>query len=69
MIALRAGPRRAGPIADGGVLPTADTRGAIDLDVLLDTLDPGTRRSLQQLIAQGARAVAPPADTQFDRVG
>ncbi len=67
VIALQPGPRRASPISDGGVLPTADTRGAVDLDVLLDTLDPGTRRSLQQLIAQSARAVARPADTQFNR--
>ncbi|HEV3056088.1 MAG TPA: MlaD family protein [Solirubrobacteraceae bacterium] len=67
VIALQPGPRRAGRIPDGGVLPAADTRGAVDLDVLLDTLDPGTRRSLQLLIAQGARAVARPADTQFNR--
>jgi phospholipid/cholesterol/gamma-HCH transport system substrate-binding protein len=67
VIALGPGPTQAPTVPDGGVLPTADTRGAVDLDVLLDTLDPSTRRSVQQLIAQGARAVAPPADTQFNR--
>jgi phospholipid/cholesterol/gamma-HCH transport system substrate-binding protein len=66
VITLTPGPSSAAPIPDHGVLPTADTRGAVDLDELLDTLDPGTRKSIQRLIARSARAVAPPAAQQFN---
>jgi phospholipid/cholesterol/gamma-HCH transport system substrate-binding protein len=67
VVTLAPGPRSNRVIPDGGVLSTASTKGAVDLDMLLDSLDPGTRRAIQQLIAQGARAVAPPADRQFNR--
>jgi phospholipid/cholesterol/gamma-HCH transport system substrate-binding protein len=66
VITLTPGPTTGAPIPDDGVLPTADTRGAVDLDELLDTLDPGTRKSIQRLIAQSARAVAPPAAREFN---
>ncbi len=67
VIALAPGPRSAPAIPSGGVLPTAATKGAVDLDELLDGLDPRTRHNIQQLIAEGAQSVAPPAAHQFNR--
>jgi phospholipid/cholesterol/gamma-HCH transport system substrate-binding protein len=67
VITLLPGPRANPEIHSGGILSTADTRGEVDLDELLDTLDPATRRSLQQLIAEGAYVVSPPADREFNR--
>src|ERR1700693_4134956 len=39
VIALTPGPHDAAPIPDNGVLPTTATKGAVDLDELLDGLD------------------------------
>jgi phospholipid/cholesterol/gamma-HCH transport system substrate-binding protein len=64
VITLEPGPRSAPAIPDGGVL--TQTKGAVDLDELLDTLTPRTRHDVQQLIGQAARVVSPPADRQFN---
>jgi phospholipid/cholesterol/gamma-HCH transport system substrate-binding protein len=66
VIALTPGPAENPTIPDGGTLPETDTRGAVDLDELLDTLTPRTRHNLQQLIGQAASAVSPPAGKQFN---
>lgn len=66
VIDLVPGPEAEPPIRDGGVLPQTSTRGAVDLDELLDTLTPRTRHSLQQLIGQAAHAVSPPAGHEFN---
>jgi phospholipid/cholesterol/gamma-HCH transport system substrate-binding protein len=67
IITLAPGPRGNPMIPDGGVLAETSTRGAVDLDELLDTLTPRTRHDLQHLIAQGARVVSPPAADQFNQ--
>jgi phospholipid/cholesterol/gamma-HCH transport system substrate-binding protein len=67
VVTLAPGPRSRPAIRDGGVLPEADTRGAVDLDELLDVLTPRTRRNVQQLIARGAETVSPPAGRRFNR--
>jgi phospholipid/cholesterol/gamma-HCH transport system substrate-binding protein len=49
-ISLQPGPNNAKEIADGGVIGADDTHGAVDLDVLFDTLDAKTRGGLRNLI-------------------
>jgi phospholipid/cholesterol/gamma-HCH transport system substrate-binding protein len=66
VITLQPGPRTNPAIRNGGVLPETSTRGVVDLDQLLNTLTPRTRHNLQQLIAQGAHVVSPPAGRQFN---
>jgi phospholipid/cholesterol/gamma-HCH transport system substrate-binding protein len=49
-ITLTPGPNNAPEIAEGGVIPTDKTTTPVDLDQLFNTLDPKTRRSLQNLL-------------------
>ncbi len=50
---LTPGPTTGARIPDGGVLGTAETRGIVDLDVLLDAFDPKSRQRLQRIIRNG----------------
>jgi phospholipid/cholesterol/gamma-HCH transport system substrate-binding protein len=54
-ISLRPGPGNAPEIPDGGVIRADDTTSPVDLDQLFDSLDPATRRGLQQVV-QGSAA-------------
>jgi phospholipid/cholesterol/gamma-HCH transport system substrate-binding protein len=54
-VELSPGPRSAPAIPDGGVLSTSETKGIVDLDHLLNTLDPPTRGRLQRIIRNSAR--------------
>ena len=55
-ISLDARPDRRRPIGSGGTIPAdGDTQSAVDLDQLFNTLDPQTRKGLQQLIRGSAR--------------
>ena len=54
-IALAPGPNNAPEIADGGRLGVEQTTSVVDLDQLFNTLDPRTRKGLQQYI-QGSAA-------------
>ena len=54
-IALAPGPNNAPEIPDGGRLGVEKTTSVVDLDQLFNTLDPATRRGLQQYI-QGSAA-------------
>ena len=49
-IALHPGPNNAPEIPEGGVLETDETTNAVDLDQLFNTLDPPTRKGLQDTL-------------------
>jgi phospholipid/cholesterol/gamma-HCH transport system substrate-binding protein len=52
-VALSPGPNDRPEIADGGAIPAEDGRPAVDLDQVLNTLDPQTQRELQTLVRRG----------------
>ena len=51
---LSPGPASAPEIPDGGVLSSAQTRGIVDLDQLLDAFDPEARKDLREFIRGSA---------------
>ena len=53
-VALVPGPNSAPEIADGGTIPTEDTRSAVDLDAVLNTLDIETRDALGRAVRASA---------------
>ena len=63
-VALTPGPGR--PIPDGGVLPATQTRGIVDLDVVLDAFTPSVRADLRSLVRSAAFLVSSPSARQFN---
>jgi phospholipid/cholesterol/gamma-HCH transport system substrate-binding protein len=57
-VALTPGPVNRGEIADGGSIPAEDTSAEVDLDEVLNTLDPATLRDLKLLTRNGASGLA-----------
>jgi phospholipid/cholesterol/gamma-HCH transport system substrate-binding protein len=54
-ISLQPGPDNAAEVADGGTIGADEATAPVDLDQLFDTLDPDTRKALQQVV-QGSAA-------------
>lgn len=67
VVELSPGPAEAPEIPDEGVLPPSATRGVVDLDMLLNAVDPETREDLQTVVAEAADAFADPAPGQVNR--
>jgi phospholipid/cholesterol/gamma-HCH transport system substrate-binding protein len=63
-VSLDPGPPNAPVIHSGAILPPTQTRGIVDLDQLLDTVDPSTRSHLRTIVRQAASAFANPAGQQ-----
>lgn len=55
---LSPGPADAPKLRSGSVLPASQTSGIVNLDAVLDSFGPAQRRSVEQLIAQGAHVYA-----------
>jgi phospholipid/cholesterol/gamma-HCH transport system substrate-binding protein len=66
-IELDPGPPSTPSLPDGGVISERYTHGIVDPDVLLDALDPATRRNLVAAIDETAGALAPPTASQLNR--
>jgi phospholipid/cholesterol/gamma-HCH transport system substrate-binding protein len=64
-VGLTLGPGRS--IGSGGTLPVGQTRGIVDLDVLLDALTPRVRSSLQTILKTGAYLVSKPTPGQLNQ--
>ncbi|MEA2349152.1 MAG: phospholipid/cholesterol/gamma-HCH transport system substrate-binding protein [Thermoleophilaceae bacterium] len=54
-VSLQPGPDNRAEIPDGGRIEADSTTAPVDLDQLFNTLDPATRKGLQQIIQGGAR--------------
>ncbi len=66
-INLSPGPKDAPAIPDNGVLPTTQTRPIVDLDEVLNALDPKTRTNLQGIIRNGSQIFAGSAALSANR--
>jgi phospholipid/cholesterol/gamma-HCH transport system substrate-binding protein len=58
VVELTPGPARAPAIADNGVLTTAETRPFVDIDEILNSLDPTARGRLQSIIRNASKIYA-----------
>jgi phospholipid/cholesterol/gamma-HCH transport system substrate-binding protein len=61
-VELSPGPETAPEIENGGVLTQDETHGIVDLDALLDALDPRTRGLLQSIIRDASKIYAGSAE-------
>jgi phospholipid/cholesterol/gamma-HCH transport system substrate-binding protein len=58
VVELTPGPERQPEIPDGGVLTTSETRPFVDIDAVLNSLDPTTRQRLQSIIRNASKIYA-----------
>ena len=56
-VALQPGPKSGAEIADGGEIPSAGVAGGVDLDELLNTLNPSVQKDLRTLLRAGGDAL------------
>lgn len=66
-VQLIAGSEGAPALADGATLGLTQTTSIVDLDAVLDTFDPSTRRALSQLFAHSAQAFAGSGAAYFNQ--
>ena len=55
------------PIANNGTLPPTQTKGIVDLDVLLDALTPQVRNSLAKILKTGAYFIHSPTGPELNQ--
>lgn len=67
-IALAEGPTTAPTLPTGGTIGTQYTNGLVDLDELIDALDPQTRSNIQQVVAHGAQLFAGSTSRYFNQL-
>lgn len=67
-VQLIPGADRAPTLPSGSVLPTTQTTGIVDLDAVLDTFDPGTRASLENVFAHSSQVFAGSGARYFNRM-
>jgi len=60
------GPDNAPPLADGAVLPVGQTAGIVDLDQILNAVDPDMRRRIQGLVGRSAEVYAGTGARRFN---
>jgi phospholipid/cholesterol/gamma-HCH transport system substrate-binding protein len=56
-VELQLPPGNAAPIHSGGTIPASDTHSAVDLDEIFNTLNPPTRKGIQQLFQGSASEI------------
>jgi len=60
-VALQPGPEKGPEIADGGEIPSQGVEGNVDLDELLNTLDPAVQKDLRTVIGEFGDSLGPDA--------
>ena len=60
-VALQPGPENRAEIADGGEIPAEGVEGTVDLDAVLNTLDPSVQKDLQTLVRELGGSLDPEA--------
>ena len=65
-LALTPGPNNASKIADGAVIPSTNTTAEVDLDEVLNSLDPQTQRDLRTAVRGAGSAFSGPAGKQLN---
>lgn len=66
-VELSPGPQGAPEIEDGGVIEEGNTQSIVDLDAVLNALDPEVRSDLQGIITDGSALVEGDAPQDFNR--
>ena len=64
---LAPGPPTTAPIRHDGIIPPTHTRGVVDLDVLLNTMDEDVRADFRGIVEELATAMSPTAARQMNR--
>jgi phospholipid/cholesterol/gamma-HCH transport system substrate-binding protein len=64
-LSLTPGPNNFPTIPDGGEIPASDATAEVDLDEVLNALDPQTQRDLRTAVRLGGRGFAGPAGRQL----